>query len=230
MYIELHARSAFSFLEGASMPEELAAICAEHGMPAMALARPRRRLRLAALPSRREKTSISRAHRRRSHLSGRLALSLARRIARGLSESLPPDHAHETAREERRRPRLTRRSRRSSAGLICLTGGDEGPLAHALAHGGIEAATACVGQLCEIFGRDNVYVELQRHFCREEEARNQAAVEIARKLQLAAARHQRRLLRAAAAARSPRRLHLHPPSPHARRLPDGFSRAIPSAT
>ena len=30
-------------------------------------------------------------------------------------------------------------------------------------------------QLCEIFGRDNVYVELQRHFCREEEARNQAA-------------------------------------------------------
>ena len=39
-------------------------------------------------------------------------------------------------------------------------------------------------QLCEQFGRENVYVELQRHFCREEEARNQAAVEIARKLQL----------------------------------------------
>src|SRR5271169_2124567 len=37
MYVELHARSAFSFLEGASLPEELAAVCAEHGMPAMAL-------------------------------------------------------------------------------------------------------------------------------------------------------------------------------------------------
>jgi len=35
-----------------------------------------------------------------------------------------------------------------------------------------------------LFGRKNVYVELQRHFCREEEARNQAAVEIARKLSL----------------------------------------------
>ena len=37
MYIELHARSAFSFLEGASLPEELAAVCAQLGMPAMAL-------------------------------------------------------------------------------------------------------------------------------------------------------------------------------------------------
>src|SRR5271157_5228412 len=37
MYIELHARSAFSFLEGASLPEELAEVCAAHQMPAMAL-------------------------------------------------------------------------------------------------------------------------------------------------------------------------------------------------
>ncbi len=37
MYIELHARSAFSFLEGASVPEELAEVCAQHQMPAMAL-------------------------------------------------------------------------------------------------------------------------------------------------------------------------------------------------
>src|ERR1700723_2476712 len=36
-YIELHARSAFSFLEGASLPEELSSRCAEHGMPALAL-------------------------------------------------------------------------------------------------------------------------------------------------------------------------------------------------
>ncbi len=37
MYTELHARSAFSFLEGASVPEELAGACAEHGMTAMAV-------------------------------------------------------------------------------------------------------------------------------------------------------------------------------------------------
>ena len=37
MYIELHARSAFSFLEGASLPEALMAACADLNMPAMAL-------------------------------------------------------------------------------------------------------------------------------------------------------------------------------------------------
>ena len=37
MYIELHARSAFSFLEGASLPEDLVATCAHLNMPAMAL-------------------------------------------------------------------------------------------------------------------------------------------------------------------------------------------------
>ena len=37
MYIELHARSAFSFLEGSSLPEDLISACAGLGMPAMAL-------------------------------------------------------------------------------------------------------------------------------------------------------------------------------------------------
>ena len=37
MYTELHARSAFSFLEGASLPEELVATCKDYGMASMAL-------------------------------------------------------------------------------------------------------------------------------------------------------------------------------------------------
>src|ERR1700694_1797410 len=36
-YVELHARSAFSFLKGASTPEELISTCAELKMPSMAL-------------------------------------------------------------------------------------------------------------------------------------------------------------------------------------------------
>ena len=39
MYIELHARSAFSFLQAAALPEELAQSCAALEMPA----RPARR-------------------------------------------------------------------------------------------------------------------------------------------------------------------------------------------
>ena len=37
MYTELHARSAFSFLEGASLPEEMVGVGAHLGMSAMAL-------------------------------------------------------------------------------------------------------------------------------------------------------------------------------------------------
>ena len=66
-----------------------------------------------------------------------------------------------------------------SAGLICLTGGAEGPLAAALQQGGLDEARGQVDRLVGIFGPGNVYVELQRHFQREEESRNRAAITIA---------------------------------------------------
>src|SRR5258708_26357105 len=69
-------------------------------------------------------------------------------------------------------------------GLICLTGGAEGPLASALQQGGLEEARYQVEQLVRIFGHNNVYVELQRHFHREEESRNRAAITSARSLNL----------------------------------------------
>src|SRR5437588_4238195 len=71
-----------------------------------------------------------------------------------------------------------------AGGLVCLTGGDEGPLAEALMRGGYEEGLRTVERLTRIFGPENVFVELQRHFDRREEARNQAAVAIARKLHL----------------------------------------------
>ena len=45
-------------------------------------------------------------------------------------------------------------------------------------------AAGLLEQLIAIYGRDNVYVELQRHYNRAQEARNQAAIELARSLQL----------------------------------------------
>jgi error-prone DNA polymerase len=71
-----------------------------------------------------------------------------------------------------------------SRGLVCLTGGDEGPLASALARGGEEAGRDLVERLVRVFGPHNVYVELQRHHEREEEWRNQAAIRIAHTLKL----------------------------------------------
>jgi error-prone DNA polymerase len=71
-----------------------------------------------------------------------------------------------------------------ASGLVCLTGGDEGPLAAALMHGGETAGRKTVEHLTRIFGRDNIYIEIQRHQEREEEWRNQAAIRIAGSLSL----------------------------------------------
>ena len=48
----------------------------------------------------------------------------------------------------------------------------------------MDAARSAVDRLAGIFGHDNVYVELQRHFHRDQEERNRAAIEIARSLHL----------------------------------------------
>ena len=71
-----------------------------------------------------------------------------------------------------------------SDGLICLTGGDEGPLAAALKQGGTDEAQQQIDRLTGIFGHKNIYVELQRHFHREEESRNRIAVDLARAFNL----------------------------------------------
>ena len=71
-----------------------------------------------------------------------------------------------------------------AGGLVCLTGGDEGPLAAALAEGGEDGGRKSVEKLVELFGPGNVYVELQRHGDRAEECRNMAALRIAESLRL----------------------------------------------
>ena len=184
MYIELHARSAFSFLEGACVPEDLAAVCAEHGMPAMALL------------DRDGVYGAPRFHQAAKKLSVRAHIGAEVTSVAGWRYALLAESREGYQNLCRLITRMNLRARKGegrilpeevaemSGGLICLTGGAEGPLAHALAQGGVAAGTECVRQLCRIFGPRNVYAELQRHLCREEEARNQAVIEIARKLRL----------------------------------------------
>src|SRR5207237_1368892 len=69
-------------------------------------------------------------------------------------------------------------------GLVCLTGGEEGVLAASLSNKGFEDARKDIELLTTIFGRKNVYVELQRHCDIVEERRNQAAVRLGETLGL----------------------------------------------
>jgi error-prone DNA polymerase len=71
-----------------------------------------------------------------------------------------------------------------SAGLICLTGGDEGPLAAALAQEGQSEAHKLAEQLARSMAVAIFYIELQRHGLREEECRNQSLLSLASSLNL----------------------------------------------
>src|SRR5262249_58255642 len=68
-------------------------------------------------------------------------------------------------------------------GLHCLAGGDEGPVARALEREGIDAAQDILGRLAGLFPK-RLHVELGRHRLREEEHRNQALVDLARRMRL----------------------------------------------
>src|ERR1700747_1488173 len=184
MYAELHARSAFSFLEGAVTPEELASVCSALGMSSMALldrdglyGAPR--FYLAA-----QKIGI------RTHIGAEVSCvkgwrysllvtspegykNLCRLITRMKLGAAKGEGAIETNELEH-----------FNKGLVCLTGGDEGPLAYSHRTGGREATRKCLEQLCAIFGRENIFVELQRPFSIKEEPRNQVAIELARCLHL----------------------------------------------
>ncbi|MGD0649451.1 MAG: error-prone DNA polymerase [Acidobacteriaceae bacterium] len=202
-YVELHCASAFSFLEGASQPEGLIERAAELGMPALALLD-----RNGVYGSARFHTSATRkgVH---AHVGAEIAVSSFGERLRPPAW-LPHLFSKEAARvsvlcESRVGYRnlcqmITRFKLRERvkcegaatvedlqeffAGLVCLTGGDEGPLAAALMRGGEEAGRKSVEELVRIFGRDGVYVEVQRHREREEEWRNQAALRIAASLKL----------------------------------------------
>jgi error-prone DNA polymerase len=192
-YVELHARSAFSFLEGASVPEELISAGLALDMPAMALldrdgmyGAPRFHL-------------CARKNGIKAHIGAEISVqkpnneglcsvpvlvrnrtgyqNLCRLIT--LMKLRVPKHAKPgecvaTADE------LAAHAK----GLICLTGSFDGPIATALTPGDPDNTTKAqhtTDWLIDIFGKKNVYAELQRHLDREEEARNHLMIEIARR-------------------------------------------------
>ena len=202
-YVELRTASAFSFLEGASQPERLVERALELGMTAMALVD-----RNGVYGSARFHKS-AKLNGLRAHVGAEVALSgLGQRLTP--PGWLPYQHSAEAVRipllcESRQGYQnlcrlITRFKMREntkdegaatlddlaqhSTGLVCLTGGDDGPLAAALTTNGEDAGREVTEKLIRIFGAKNVYVELQRHHEREEEWRNQAALRIAKSLKL----------------------------------------------
>src|SRR5262245_60312471 len=178
-YVELAAASAFSFLEGASQPEALAERAAELGYPALALVdadglygavrfykaateagvRPLVGAALTLEDGARLPVLVETAEGYRNLC--RLLTRVKLRAAKGNARARLADLEGETG------------------GLVGLTGGGDGPLAADVVGGRREAARSALDRLAGLFGRDRVYVELQRHCTRESERRTRRLLELA---------------------------------------------------
>ena len=180
-YVEFHARSAFSFLEGASLPEEYAARMVELDIPALALldtggvyGSPR--FHMGA-----KKVGV------RAHIgaevptNGGCRYPLIARTREGYQNLCRLITRYKLRAKKGEGVATTDEIDEYARGLICLTGSADGPLAHALQQG---QGRACLTRLIATFGRENVYVELQRHCERPLEAHNQAAIDLARSLRV----------------------------------------------
>ncbi len=191
-YVELHARSAFSFLEGASLPEELASCSKELGQSALAITDAHgvygsARFHLAA--KKLEFRALIGAEVNSSGNGRYTLLAENRHGYQNLCRLITRTKFREGTPGKPEKPFASQEDLAAHAGgLVCLTGGDEGPLAEILRQttgpGAASEARKCLEDLVRIFGPKNVFVEVQRHYRREQEARNQALVELARSMNL----------------------------------------------
>ncbi len=181
MYVELHCHSAFSFLDGASLPEQLALAAAQLSYPALALtdhngvygsmafAQEARKLGLQPITGA-ELTLLDGSHVTLLAESSAGYANLCRLIT----------EAH-LGQEDRRDPRLDFASLEARHdGLIVLSGCRAGLLPSVLRREGRAAALRFAERCRAVFGAERFYVELERNQVRGDLALTRALQDLAR--------------------------------------------------
>jgi error-prone DNA polymerase len=203
-YIELRTRSAFSFLEGSALPEDLVERAAELGYPALAMGDRDGLYGAPRFYHGAERAGI------RAIVGAELTLDLSSARAPSIGDPgdqrlyvLVPDREryrnlcrmitaskmrpfNPVEIEQGRAPKYPAKGEsritlddleRYGAGLICLAGGARSPLALALTRG--DDPRALCDRLGAIFGRGNFYIDLGRHLDPAEERLNRRLAALA---------------------------------------------------
>lgn len=196
-FVHLRVKSAYSLLEGAMRPKELAMLAAESGMPAVAVTDSNNLFGVYEIADTVAKAGVQpivgallsvelvpspvtqQGSRKKPPNLPLLVQSdvgyrnLTKLLSAAYLEAEPGDWPH---------VKLAALAEHSE-GLIALTGGPGGPVNALLLEGQTDAASALLDRLAEIFdGR--LYVELQRHNLPEERATESALIDLAYAKQL----------------------------------------------
>jgi len=191
MYVELHAHSAFSFLDGASTPMELAAAAASHGYPAFALTDH------DGVGGSMEFAHACKGFGIRPITGAELTVRADRDLHvtllvedeagyRNLCRLLTAAHSHtrdNTPRTQAQPWATLEQVEEHAEGLVCLSGcARDGAVAGAFERGDTAAGERLARRLLAAFSRDRFRIELQRPYWRRDRARNRWLALLAERL------------------------------------------------
>ena len=166
-YVELHARSAFSFLRGASFPEQLAETAGELEMPALAL------LDRNGVYGAQRFSVAARENKVRPIVGCELSME---------DSSILPVLVENRTGYKNLCELLTHSHLRSEKGKCSIQWNELPPFGEGLVafyNASLLDSHHAIEKLLSIFGRENLYVEIQRHFLRGEERVNRSLVDLA---------------------------------------------------
>ena len=194
-FVHLRVKSPYSLLEGAVRPQELAKLCREYRIPAVAVTDTNNLFGVYEIADTLAKAGVQpivgvalsvdletaapthNVTQTRAHPSVVLLVkdeagyvNLSKLISSAYLEVEPGELPHVSA------DRLAA----NSEGLILLTGGPGGPLDRLIADGQPHAADMLLDRLSQWFG-DRLYVELQRHGLKNEAAVEEKLLDLARR-------------------------------------------------
>jgi len=180
MFIDLHCHSAFSFLDGASLPEQLVLEASHLDYPALALTDHNGLYGSMAFAQSAKHVGIQPITGSEITLLDGSHITLLAETPRGygnLCRLITEAHLN---REDRRDPRLDFASlERLHDGIIVLSGCRSGLLSSILLREGYTAARKFTERCRSVFGRDYFFIELQRNMVRGDRALNRALCDIA---------------------------------------------------
>ena len=181
-FVELHAHSAYSFLDGASQPEELAARAAELGYPALALTDHDGVYGSLEFAHAAKHLGVRPITGAELTLDGGSHVTLLVETSQGyanLCRLLTAAHAHTRPQESRELlpPSLDLRLLEElNEGLVCLSG--------CARHGLAVRDPNAAARLAQAFGRNRFFVELQRPYERGDARRNAMLHDLAETLKV----------------------------------------------
>ena len=176
-YVELHAKSFYSFGMGASHVHELLAQAGEYGYPALSLTDVNLcgALEFARLAGSLGIKPITGGELTLTDGSRLVLLAKTRQGYANISRLFTLANA-----ADRREPRLDpARLAEHSEGVVLLTGGRDGPLSRLLLDGRVDEARRLLHTYREWHGPEGVYVELQQNLLKGDTARNRELAALA---------------------------------------------------